>query len=290
MKISLNESEIKVEDTAYPRIGFGTYPMRGDVCEKAIQCALQEGYRCFDTATMYENFEAVGHALKKANRSDIFVTSKVWPANQAGAKLITDLETTLKALQMDYLDVYLLHWPDSRLNLNEIIENLNHLRERQLVRFVGLSNVTTYHIQRALDLGMPVSVVQNEMSPLFLETELLEFCHQKNILLQSWSPLGRGKINELDYMLELAKKYGKTPSQITLRWLLQHQCLPIPSSSNPQHIKDNFDAFDFILKQEDFDLMNEKAKEGERFRITKSMGLGFTDEFDASYGECWPSS
>lgn len=182
-------------------------------------------------------------------RNRIEIILKVWPDSQAGTKLQADLEKTLKGLMIDYLDVYLLHWPSSKLNLKEIIDNLNNLIERKLVRFVGLSNVTIHHLNKALIKGMPVSFIQNEMNPILFDKELLTFCHDRNIHMQAWAPLSRGKINQCDYILSLSEKYHKTPAQIALRWIVQMQCLPFPGSSNIAHIKENFDIFDFELTE-----------------------------------------
>lgn len=127
------------------------------------------------------------------------------------------------------------------------------------------------------------------MSPLFFDNELLDLCHQKDILVQAWSPLARGKVDALEYIVELSKKYHKTPSQIALKWILQHQCSPIPRSLNISHMRNNFEVLDFTLNESDFNLINQKAQSGNRFRITKEMGLGFRDEFDFSKDECWPT-
>jgi len=277
-----------VGNQAFPPIGFGTDRLQDEICERAIRTAFDLGYRAFDTATMYNNFEAIGKALQTINRNDVFLVSKVWPDQQAGKKLLMDLESTLQKLQVDYLDAYLLHWPDSRLSLDEIIENLNLVVAQQKVRFIGLSNVNIHHIKKAIERGFPVSVVQNEMNPHFLDTELLDFCHQKNILVQCWSPLTRCSINQDKLLLSLAQKYNKTPSQIALRWIIQHQCMPIPRSKAPNHIADNIDVFDFQLSDSDFEIINQKAKNGPRLRITEEMGMGFIDEFDFAYEDCWP--
>jgi diketogulonate reductase-like aldo/keto reductase len=289
MQIEIQETQLKIGAEVFPRVGFGTYPLKGDTCERSVRMAFETGYRCFDTATMYDNFEAIANVLKDIQRAEIFLTSKVWPSHQAGQKLLNDLDLSLKTLKMDYLDVYLLHWPDSRLNFTEIVDNMNGLIEQQKVRFVGLSNVTVHHLKKALEQGMPVSVVQIEMNPGFYDPELLQLCHQENILVQTWSPLGRGKVIQNKLLMALSQKYNKMPSQIALRWILQHQCLPIPSSTNFEHIQSNLDVFDFELSAEDFEAINQIAKNGTRFRITEAMGMGFTDEFDFPYEKCWPS-
>ncbi len=286
----IHDHQIQIENHFFPMVGFGTYPLQGEVCEKSIRTAFEVGYRCFDTATMYKNFDAIGKSLKNLNRSDIFITSKVWPDSQEGAKLKADLEGTLKSLKVDYLDAYLLHWPNSQINLNEIIDNLNDLIERKMVRYVGLSNITIHHLKKALIKGMPVSFVQNEMNPIFFDNELLKFCHDQNILMQAWAPLSRGRINQCDYILSLSEKYHKTPAQIALKWIVQLQCLPLPGSSNAHYIQENFDIFDFKLTDSDMALITNKAIKGKRERVTQERGLGFADEFDYSYEQCWPMS
>lgn len=284
----LGQVKIKINEHSFPMIGFGTYPLQGEICERAVLQAFHEGYRMFDTATMYHNFEAIAKALTSINRSEILITSKVWHDSQHEKKLLSDINRTLETLKIDYLDFYLLHWPNSEVPLEEIISTLKVIMAKGWVRHVGLSNVNIHHVRKALEKGMPVSAVQNEMNPHFFDETLVNFCHQNNILMQAWGPLARGRINQCSYILDLAKKYNKTPAQIALRWIIQLGCVAFPGSKNPTHIQENFAIHDFELTQADRDLITTQARAGERERVALSRGLGFSDEFDFSYDQCWP--
>lgn len=141
-----------------------------------------------------------------------------------------------------------------------------------------------------MEVNVPISWVQVEMHPQFYDAELLEFCRKNNINVQAWAPLCRGLISEDVFLAELGKKYGKTASQIAIRWIMQHQCIPLPGSKNKQHMLENLNVMDFALSQDEMLLINERAKLGTRERVTNEAGLGFADEFDFSYEQCWPKS
>lgn len=277
-----------IEDRCYPGIGFGTYPLRDDICEKAVNEALEVGYRIIDTATFYQNFIPIGKVLKKINRNEVYLISKVWPDSQTPPKLRQDLKITLEKLQTDYLDTYLLHWPNSKLAIEEILYTMEELREQGLIQHIGLSNITINHLKRVQDLNIDLSWVQVEMNPLFCDFDLLKFCQKDNICIQAWAPLGRGKISKDDLLTRIGNTHKKTASQIALKWIVQHGCLPLVGSKNPSHILQNFEINNFTLSKEEMDEIDERAKVGKRERVTKDANLGFTDEFDFSLEECWP--
>ncbi len=287
-KIS-EDGRCTIDNQVLPVIGFGTYPLQEKVCEEAVKTALKTGYRIIDTATMYNNFNAISHILPNVERSELFLISKVWHDSQTEINLKSDLDLTLKALGLKYLDAYLLHWPNSNNPLKPIIEKLQNFMNEGLVRYIGLSNVNVNHIKRAIDKGMKISFVQNEMNPFFYDKNLLDFCHKNNIVVQAWAPLGRGRINQASQLLALGNKYKKTPAQIALKWIVQQGCIPLPGSKNSEHIKNNFEIHDFKLTNEDMNLISDKAQVGQRERVTLEMGFGFADEFDYKYKECWPN-
>ncbi len=206
-----------------------------------------------------------------------------------GGELIKDCENTLKRLNTSYLDAYLLHWPDSRLSLKEIVKTLKTLQSEGLIRQMGLSNVTRNHIKRAQELGMEVSWVQVEMHPFFYDASVVEFCKMASIGVQGWAPLLKGLVNRDPLLRRLGEKYGKTASQIALRWSVQNGCVPLPASQSLEHIKENLSILDFELSLEEMSLINERAEKGERKRITKESLMGFIDEFDFPYEKCWPN-
>jgi diketogulonate reductase-like aldo/keto reductase len=283
------EGTLDIDGIEYPAVGFGTYLLKEEIGFKAVSEAAEIGYRIIDTATFYGNFEPIGQALKKYGRENFYLISKVWPTNQAPELLNEDIKMTLEQLQTHYLDAYLLHWPNSQIPIEDTLGAMEKLRQQGKIRHIGLSNVTVNHLKRALETNIPIAWVQVEMHPLFYDADLLEYCRKKGISVQAWSPLGRGPISHDAFLIELGHKYEKTASQIALKWILQHHCIPLPSSKNKQHMLENLQIMDFTLSQEDMHEMNERAKLGKRERVTKEDGLDFTDEFDFSYQECWPN-
>lgn len=278
----------QIENVAYPAIGFGTYPLKGDICAQAVLDAASLGYRIIDTATFYDNFEPIGKVLNSLDRRNFYVISKVWPNAQTPERLNDDLRTTLERLQTTYLDAYLLHWPNNKIPIEDTLQAMEVLRSKKMIRHIGLSNVTVNHLKRALKVGVPISWVQVEMHPLFCDFELLKFCQDNAIGVQAWAPLGRGRISEEAFLEGLGKKYGKSASQISLRWIIQHGCIPLPGSKNKSHMQKNMEINDFSLSPEDMHVIDERSKVGKRERITNNFGLGFSDEFDLSEKECWP--
>ncbi len=288
-KVELNgEGICQIGDEKYPAVGFGTYPLKGETCFQAVTAAIEAGYRIIDTATFYENFEEIGRALKKYERAHFYLISKVWPTSHTRPLLEEDIRATLKRLQTDYLDAYFLHWPNSKVPIEETLSTLEEFRSSGLLRHIGLSNVTIHHLQRAFEVKVPISWIQVEMSPFFYDPELLAFCKKNNIGLQAWRPLGKGRASDDAMLIEQGKKYGKTPSQIAVRWAMQHHCLPLPGSKNIGHIQGNIHVMDFALSDADMQEIDERARHGERMRITLEDDMGFTDEFDFSYEQCWP--
>lgn len=274
--------------TLYFAVGFGTYPLKGQICSDALEKAISLGYNIIDTATFYDNFEAIGQVIKKHDRSKFYIISKIWPDSHTSVSLKKDLENTLKKLQISYLDCYLLHWPNSAVPIEETLLTMAELQKKELIKHIGLSNVTVNHLKRALQIGVKISCVQIEMNPYFYDQELIEFCKANSIQVQAWAPLGRGRVALDIYLSNLAKKYNKTASQIALRWVLQNGCVPLPGSKITAHIKENRNIFDFVLTDQEMIEINQKAKSGKRERVTLDMGLGFTDEFDFPYEKCWP--
>ena len=278
----------EIDGIKYPGIGFGTYPLQGDTCFQSIIKAGEGGYRIIDTASFYENFIPIGNALKTLGRENFYIISKVWQNAQTPEAIKKDIEVTLKQLQTTYLDAYLLHWPNSKIPIEDTMHTMKNLIKDKRVRHIGLSNVNINHLKRVLELNIPISWVQVEMNPVFYDRELLSFCDENLIAIQAWAPLARGRINTDTLLASLGEKYGKSRAQIALRWTVQNKCVPLPGSKNEHHIKQNMDIYDFTLTPEDMEKINNIASKGKRTRITEETGLGFTDEFDFSYKECWP--
>lgn len=274
--------------TTLPPVGYGTWPNKGKECTKAVKEALKNGYTILDTATFYNNFEAIAEAIKDKNREELTIISKVWPTDQSPDDLKKDLEKTLQRLNTPYIDIYLLHWPNSAIPIQETLKAMEELRRDGKIREIGVSNFTTRHLKKALKTNIPISWNQIEVSPQFYDPELLAYCHDHGIKVQGYSPIGRGDLVNDPKLCRLGSKYGKTPSQIALRWCLQHQVLPLPSSKNPKHIAENLDVYDFELTSREMEEINTQAKKGIQNRLTPEKKLDYVDEFDFTYDECWP--
>lgn len=289
MELTNQSAYITIDEVSYPAVGFGTYRLKDNVCEKATLFAADVGYRIMDTATFYGNFEPIGRMLGTKERSHFYIISKVWPDSQSPEQLKEDLKETLERLHTPYLDGYLLHWPNSKESIENTLHAMDELRSKKLIRHIGLSNVNANHVKRALEVGVPITWVQVEMHPQFYDPKLLEFCQKNSILVQAWAPLGRGRMSQDPLLIKIGEKSGKTPAQIALRWILQHGCIPLPQSKNEEHIVENFESFDFQLTKEEMEEIDAQARVGSRYRVTEDRGLGFTDEFDFTYEECWPT-
>lgn len=283
-----SEGTCQIDGIKYVAVGFGTFPLKDETCFAAVKIASECGYQIIDTATYYENFDPISEVLKKYDRSKFYLISKVWPNSHTNQLLRNDLQRTLEKLQISYLDAYFLHWPNSNVPIEETLSTLEEFRSNQLIRHIGMSNVNINHLERALELKIPITWVQIEMNPFYYDPELLTFCKNHNIAVQAWGPLGRGRINDDALLMNLGMKYKKTSSQIAIKWIIQNGCIPLPGSKNPKHIKENIDVMDFMLTEEEMNLINERARKGQRERVTLDMGAGFADEFDYSYEECWP--
>jgi len=280
----------QIDGINYPAVGFGTYPLQGEICFNAVTHAGKLGYRIIDTATFYQNLTEIGKVLKILIREQFYIISKVWPDSQTPEGLRKDIQSTLSQLQTAYLDAYLIHWPNHKIPIEKTLSTMAEFRNAGLIRHIGFSNVTVNHLKRILELKIPIEWVQIEMHPFFYDPALLQFCQEKLIAVQAWAPLAQGRISDDPLLNQLAKRYGKTVAQVCLNWIVQHHCVPLPGSQNEQHIKQNLDINDFRLSPEDMNAIDSRAAIGQRLRITPDRDLGFTDEFDFSYDQCWPKA
>lgn len=242
-----------------PWLGFGTYKAQdGETVIKAVKEALKMGYRHIDTASFYNNEEGVGTAIKESGvpRKDIFLVSKVWNLDQGYEKTLKAFETSIKKLGTDYLDLYLIHWPQPVHK--ETWKALEKLYKEGRVKAIGVSNFTVNHLKDIIDnCEIKPMINQVEFHPELVQNELIDFCKKENIQMEAWSPLMRGKIFEIPVLKELAEKYKKTISQIVLRWDLQMGVVTIPKSTTASRIKENADIFDFQLSEEDMKKISE---------------------------------
>jgi diketogulonate reductase-like aldo/keto reductase len=242
-----------------PWFGLGVWQTKeGQEVEQAVASAIQHGYKLIDTAAAYGNEEGVGRAIKQSgvNRDELFITTKVWNADQGYDSTLQAFEESRRRLGIEVVDLYLIHWP-VRGKYKETYRAMEQLYKNGYVRAIGVSNFQVHHLQDLLD-GCEVkpAVNQVEFHPLMTQTELRQFCDQETIMLQAWSPLMQGNL-DLTLLNELGEKHGKSPAQIVLRWDLQHGVLTIPKSVHEERIKQNADIFDFELSEEDVNAISE---------------------------------
>ena len=244
-----------------PAIGFGTYKAQEDEGIASVKKAIETGYRLIDTAAKYENEEAVGKAIKQSGiaREELMITTKLWRENLGYESTKKAFETSLAKLDLDYIDLYLIHWPANAKNYenwqkanNDSWRAMEELVKEGRIKNIGVSNFWPEHLEPLLEAAEIEPVInQIEFHPGYWQPELTRYCKEKNILVEAWSPLARGKVFESEEIKAIAKKYNKSVAQICLRWILEHNALVIPKSSTPERIEDNFDIFDFQLNAED---------------------------------------
>ena len=237
-----------------PWLGLGVFlSEEGAEVENAVKGALAHGYRHIDTAAIYRNERGVGKAIMESGvpRNEIFLTSKVWNTDQGYSSTLQAFEDSLEKLQTDYLDLYLIHWPKGAKSV-ETWKALEELYEAGRIRAIGISNFLVHHLEEFLPHCKVVPAVnQVEFHPELIQPDLLRFCQQKGIQLEAWSPIMRGKVNDIPVMQEIAAKHGKTPVQVVLRWDIQKGVVTIPKSVKTERIISNSDIFDFELSLEE---------------------------------------
>lgn len=242
-----------------PWLGFGVFQMKDDQeVEAAVKCALATGYRSIDTASVYRNERGVGKAIRESGipREDIFLTTKVWNDDQRAKRTLAAFEESLKRLQTDYVDLYLVHWPVKDCYL-ETWRAMEVIYESGRAKAIGVSNFLVHHLEDVLRESRVVPAVnQIEFHPYLVQPELLRFCQSHKIQVEAWSPLMQGQVVTVPALQELAKQYGKTPAQIVLRWDLQHGVVTIPKSSRPERIAENAGVFDFELSAADMNQLD----------------------------------
>ena len=251
-----------------PCIGFGTWQTpNGDVAVQAVQCALESGYRHIDTAAVYGNEASVGKAIRMSGvrREELFVTTKLWNNRHSYAQALKAFDESLDKLGLDYLDLYLIHWPnpidlregDRWIQANaEAWRAMEELYEAGRIRAIGISNFRPHHMEALLKTAKVVPHVnQIRLCPGDTQDETVAFSRAHGMLAEAYSPLGIGRIFEVPEMQALAQKYGRSIAQICIRWSLQRGYLPLPKSVTPSRIQENLKVFDFALDDEDVSLI-----------------------------------
>ncbi|UYY99884.1 aldo/keto reductase [Peribacillus frigoritolerans] len=250
-----------------PQLGFGVFKVKnGNETVESVKKAVEVGYRAIDTAAIYENEEGVGQAIRECGvpREELFITSKVWNTEQGYDTTLKAFEDSLNRLGLEYLDLYLIHWPGKDKYL-ETWRALEKLYKDGKVKSIGVSNFHVHHLENLLANSEVKPVVnQIELHPLLTQVEIRDYCAKHEIKVESWSPLGRGNLLEEPTINHIAKKHGKSPAQVLIRWHLQHDLVVIPKSITPSRIKENAQVFDFSLSLNEMNQIDALNK-NERF-------------------------
>lgn len=269
----------------FPKLGFGTWKItEKEIANVAIRVAFENGYRLFDTASAYENEKIIGSALQNIGcaRSEIFVSGKVWNSERGYEETLKAFNVTLKNLQVDFLDSYLIHWPASPV-VHSDAEKINadtwkameKIHDEGYVSKIGVCNFMPHHLENlAKTANVKPMINQVEYHPGFVQDDIADYCKEQNIIIQAWSPLGSGKLLKRALLREIAEKYQRTPAQICLRWCFQKGVIPIVKSVTPERIRSNADIFDFEISEKDIKLLDEFPYVGSGLNPDKIAILG----------------
>lgn len=249
-----------------PVIGFGTWQIEdGEKVIQAVLTAIDEGYRHIDTAFFYHNEKGIGQAIKQApiKRDELFITTKVWNTDRGYEQTLKAFETSLHNLQLDYIDLYLIHWPANATQFEnwkqinaETWKALEKLYKEGKVKAIGVCNFMVDHLEALLESSeIKPMINQIEFHPGHTQNEVVAFCKQNDILVEAWSPIGQGKILDNELLLNIAQKHNVNVGQLCIQFALQQSILPLPKSVTPINIKNNLHLPEFKISDEDLDLI-----------------------------------
>lgn len=270
-------------DYKIPSIGFGTFRTpSGEETEQSVLNAIKAGYRHIDCAAAYGNEKSVGDAIRKSGvaREELFITSKLWNDEKGYEKTIAAFNKTLEDLQLDYIDLYLIHWPIAKATKNnwqeansESWRAFEDLYKQGKIKAIGVSNFLPHHFEPLLKTAKIKPMVnQIEFHPGMLQEETVEFCKKNNILVEAWAPFSNGQILSNPVLTEIDDKYNKSVAQLSLRWIIQKGIVPLPKSVTPERIKSNLEVFDFEISAQDSETID---------KLTNCGGSGLhPDEVD----------
>ena len=244
---------VELQGEAVPALGFGTWRLKGEVCERAVSHAIGLGYRHIDTARMYDNEPEVGRGIRAGgvDRDDIFLTTKIWPQDFQRKRLLKAAEDSLRSLQVERVDLLLLHWPNPEVPLAESVGAMLELKEAGKVRHVGVSNFPPGMVREAAEIA-PIFCNQVEYHPYLSQKDLVRQASEMGYMLTAYCPLARGRTVEEPVLQRIGEAHGKTSAQVALRWLIQQpNVAAIPKSADEARRAANLDIFDFELSDEE---------------------------------------
>ncbi|MBC1433926.1 aldo/keto reductase [Listeria rocourtiae] len=257
--MNINDTVTLANGVKMPQFGFGVWRVNdGEEAVNSVKWAIETGYKSIDTAAAYKNEEGVGRAIKESGvpRDSLFVTTKLWNADQGYESTLAAFDTSLEKLGLDYVDLYLIHWPVEG-KFVDTWRAFEKLYEDKKVRAIGVCNFHEHHLDELLkDAKIAPMVNQIELHPLLSQEPLRKYCADKNIVVEAWSPLGSGKILNNSVINSIAKIYEKSVAQVILRWDLQHGIVTIPKSVHQNRIIENANIFDFELKDSEMALID----------------------------------
>jgi diketogulonate reductase-like aldo/keto reductase len=250
-----------------PWFGLGVYKVQeGEEALQSVKAAIKAGYRSIDTAALYQNEESVGQAIRESGvlREELFITTKVWNTDQRNDSVLEAFEISLKKLGLDYVDLYLVHWPVKE-KYKQTWKVLEKLYKEGRIRAIGVSNFKIHQLEDLMSVAEVKPMVnQVELHPFLAQPELRNYCKKQGIQIEAWAPLGQGRLLENPVIKEVASKYNKSTAQVILRWDLQNEIVTIPKSVKESRIIENADIFDFALSAEDIEKIN-ALNENKRF-------------------------
>jgi 2,5-diketo-D-gluconate reductase B len=249
------QAQIQTQGISLPRLGLGTFRMQGTVCRDAVERALTMGYRHIDTAEMYANEDAVGAALASTSlpRSELHVTTKVWPENLAPDAIRRAFDNSLKKLRLDFVDLYLIHWPARGMNLGAALDTLVALKQEGRTRAIGVANFTVALLKQAVEeIGAPIACNQIEYHVMLDQSKVMGYMAEKSIPLVAYCPLAQGRAASDETLTAIGNKHDASGAQVALKWLLdQEGVAAIPKASRPESQRANLDALKLQLDDED---------------------------------------
>ena len=271
----MSDDIVTVRGVEVPAVGLGTWRLRGDDCRRAVETALELGYRHVDTAQAYGNERRVGAAIRSSavDRDDVYLTTKLDGGSRENGAVQRSVRESLDRLDTDYLDMLLIHWPNDKPPfspvrlpggppLAETLTAMNELVDEGLVRHVGVSNFDVRRLDEARRLSeAPIVTNQVQFHPYWDQRDLLSYCRRNDVLLTAYSPLCHGGVLDDDVLRELGRRYGKTAAQVAIRWAIQHEgVVAIPKATSRDHLAANVDVFDFELTEAEMERIHRPSK------------------------------